>query len=224
MNLNKHLEYIQPTAYSRQLHIIGVGAIGSRLAELLVRLGFDDLVIYDFDTVEDVNITNQLYTFNDIGKSKTEALIAHLKEINPLLTIRAEGLYENQRLSGTVFLSVDSIETRRRIVQANMYNMYIDLFCDVRMRLSDAQAYAADWHLIEDRQRFIGTMSFDDKDDLTPVSVCGTTLSVATTVMTICSMQINNFIHYVKKMPIKHIIEVDLSQFAIGALSFPPQS
>ena len=73
MDLSKHLDFLTPASYGRPIHIIGVGAIGSRIAEQLARLGFTNLVIYDFDTVDEYNITNQLYTYPDIGLPKTEA-------------------------------------------------------------------------------------------------------------------------------------------------------
>ena len=73
MNLNKHLDFIKPYTYGKPIHIIGVGAVGSRVAELVVRLGFNDIHIYDFDIVEDGNITNQIYTYRDMGMSKEDA-------------------------------------------------------------------------------------------------------------------------------------------------------
>ena len=70
MNLNKHLEFLAPSDYSKPIHIIGVGAVGSRIAEQIARLGFTRVIIYDFDTVDDINIPNQLFYHADIGKTK----------------------------------------------------------------------------------------------------------------------------------------------------------
>ena len=39
MNVIKHLEYFDPMKVQEPVHIIGLGAIGSHIAELLVRLG-----------------------------------------------------------------------------------------------------------------------------------------------------------------------------------------
>jgi molybdopterin/thiamine biosynthesis adenylyltransferase len=220
MNLNKHLEFISPSAYMKPIHIIGVGAIGSRLAELLVRLGFDNLTVYDFDTVEDANITNQLYTYPDIGELKTKALSKHLYSINPNLQLIAKDRYTDQRLEGAVFLCVDSMNLRKEIVLFNFDNQKIDLIFDIRMRLTDAQAYAADWRDGLDAERLLGTMQFDDTEDLTPVSVCGTTLSVAPVVVTIVSLQIMNFIHYLKTKELKHAIFTDLFDFTLNTLKY----
>ena len=199
MNLNKHLEFIQPSVYENEIHIIGVGAVGSRVAEALVRLGFDNINIYDMDIVEDANVTNQLYHFKDIGKEKEDALIDHMKAINPQVRIMKNGKYEDQILKGAVFIAVDSIDLRREIVQKNKTNLKIDILFDGRMRLTDAQAYTA---IMRDRkavQSFLATMQFTDDQDTTPLSVCGTTLSVAPTVMTLANVLVMNFLRYLKQ-------------------------
>ncbi len=52
MDLSKSLEYLNPiTDIQGDIHIIGIGAMGSRVAELLVRLGIERLHIWDMDTV-----------------------------------------------------------------------------------------------------------------------------------------------------------------------------
>ena len=62
MNLSKSLEYFDPlNQVDGAIHIIGVGAMGSRVAELLARLGIRKIHVWDMDTVEDKNITNQAY-------------------------------------------------------------------------------------------------------------------------------------------------------------------
>ncbi|MEY8843411.1 ThiF family adenylyltransferase [Cribrihabitans sp. XS_ASV171] len=54
--------------------IVGVGGIGSHIAEHLCRIGVKRLVLVDHDTVERSNLNRQiLYTENDIGKRKVDA-------------------------------------------------------------------------------------------------------------------------------------------------------
>lgn len=214
MNLNKHLEFIEPAKYKKQIHIIGVGAVGSRVAEVLVRLGFDNIHIYDYDIVEDVNITNQLYTTPDIGLLKTEALVRHLKEINPQVNVHTDGCYVKQKLEGIVFLSVDSIATRAKIAKDNIKNIDIDLFIDMRMRLTDGQIYTARWEKIKEARTFIESMNFSDAEDLTPVSVCGTSLSVAPTILTLVSHAIMNMILFIKGLEPKEVVFIDVMEFS----------
>lgn len=52
----------------------GVGNIGSWVSLLLARQGVT-LFIYDYDTVDEVNLASQLYSIQDIGILKTTALV-----------------------------------------------------------------------------------------------------------------------------------------------------
>jgi len=76
--------------------IVGVGGTGSIVSEQLVRLGVNDLVLIDHDTIEPSNIT-RMYGTNiyDIKKRlfkskrnlKVDIIGNHLKEINPNLKL-----------------------------------------------------------------------------------------------------------------------------------------
>lgn len=212
MNLNKHLSFFDPTSTDEAVHIIGVGAMGSRVAELLARLGVERLYLYDFDTVTDYNITNQLYTRQDVGKLKVEAMTRHLEDINPnaIKKVYDKG-YVDQILSGYVFLCVDSIELRKKIADLNRRNPNIKAMFDTRMRLTDAQSYGADWNNSKQVEAFIQSMSFTDAEaqEATPISACGTTLSVAPTVIVTAAFTVSNFMNFIKDGDIKSIVLLD---------------
>jgi molybdopterin-synthase adenylyltransferase len=57
-----------------QIVICGAGAIGSHLADNLVRQGFRRLRVIDRDRVEQHNISTQLYDVGDVGAWKVEVL------------------------------------------------------------------------------------------------------------------------------------------------------
>jgi len=68
--------------------LVGVGAIGSYAATVLVSSGIGKLTIIDFDTVEVSNLNRQLlFKDEDVGKSKSETAVQRLKEINPNIEI-----------------------------------------------------------------------------------------------------------------------------------------
>ena len=199
MNLNKHLEFFNPLAIEDPIHIIGVGAIGSILAENLVRIGLPKLNIYDFDIVESQNITNQLYLHKHIKQLKVEALEDILTEINPniIVTKWHKGCTPDQHLTGHVFLCVDSIKTRQKITDKQLFNPYIKTMHDFRMRLTDAQYYAAQWKNHEQKQKFKKSMDFTSEEakEASPVNACGSTLSIAPTIRTIVATGVANFIN-----------------------------
>lgn len=212
MDLNKHLDFLNPAETTDAIHVIGVGAIGSRVVEQLVRLGFKNIYIYDFDKVDTHNITNQLYTYEQVGEYKVKAMLELMSPINKnaIRKVYNKG-YIKQPLSGYVFLCVDSIELRHKIATDNIMNKNIKAMFDCRMRLTDAQAFAAKWSDDYQVKAFIGSMSFTDEEarENTPVSACGTSLSVAPTVLTIVSLQVANFINLIKKDEVSGVILAD---------------
>ncbi len=64
--------------------VIGLGGIGSPLSQYLVSSGIKNLIFFDGDRVEKVNLGRQiLYTIDDIGKLKTSIAKKRLLKTNP---------------------------------------------------------------------------------------------------------------------------------------------
>jgi molybdopterin/thiamine biosynthesis adenylyltransferase len=73
--------------------IVGVGALGSTVAELLCRTGVRNITLCDYDIIEESNLQRQsLYQSTDIGRLKVEVAKERLIAIDPmcLVTIIAE--------------------------------------------------------------------------------------------------------------------------------------
>lgn len=138
MNLAKSLDVFSPHDVKGRIHIIGCGSVGSTIAELLARYGLTNFTLYDFDTVKKKNIVNQMFFDPQVGQPKVEALRDILCAINPEAKndIRLEPSgWNGQPLSGYVFLAVDNIEIRQKIVDANRFNTFIKAMFDVRTAL-----------------------------------------------------------------------------------------
>ena len=219
MNLNKHLDFFNPALVTEPIHIIGCGALGSHVAELLVRLGCDDIHLWDFDKVSPHNITNQLFVHKQIGQQKTIALDYLLHEINPKVNTIMHDKYEMQNISGYVFMLVDSIDLRREIVTHLKDSPYVKAMFDARMRLTDAQSYAADWTIQSDITALLNTMQFTSEEAKasTPVSACGTALSVTPTVKIVASVTVSNFINLMLGKELKKIILLDAFSYNLNA-------
>ncbi|KAL4463215.1 hypothetical protein ABPG74_007216 [Tetrahymena malaccensis] len=69
--------------------VVGVGGVGSVLAEMLTRCGLGKLIIYDYDKVELANMNRLFYTPQQVGLSKVDAAKGTLQSINPEITIEA---------------------------------------------------------------------------------------------------------------------------------------
>lgn len=223
MNLAKSYEFFNPEQCKHRIHIIGCGAIGSTLAENLARFGLGgQLTLYDFDHVEEHNIANQMFTHKDIGKLKVDAVANMVLSIDPdavdgLRTV-SKG-YVGQMLSGYVFLCVDNIDLRRQIAESFVGNPNVKAFFDFRMRLTDAQHFAADWSNEKMVNAFLNSMQFshDEAKQETPVSACNMTLSVCPTVRVIVAYGVSNFINFVKSGKIRKLILIDAFNYSLDA-------
>lgn len=214
MNLNKHLEFFNPLEIEDDIHIIGLGAIGSNLALMLTRLGCNNIHLYDFDTVEEINLANQNYYEDQIRRDKTLATLQNMLQINSKITFELHNKgwdAETCPLSGYVFLCLDNIDTRRAVVNACKNNKYVKAILDFRMGLDDAQHYMATMDSPEAVERLLKTMDFthEEAKAALPVSACGTSLSVLPTIWTVISAGIANFINYCKTNEYKHTVLVN---------------
>lgn len=219
MNTIKFSEWFEPSSCKERIHIIGCGAVGSTIAELLVRMGLTKFTLWDFDIVEPHNIANQMFRHKDINRLKTEALAEIMREINPEVDITLKDKYEGQPLAGYVFMAVDKVTVRKEIVLENQTNLNIKAVFDVRMRLTDAQGYAARWSKYDEIQNLINSMNYTDEEaeSETPRTACNTTLSVAPTVREICSAIVADFINLIKRDTenFKTLILIDAFNFSL---------
>jgi molybdopterin-synthase adenylyltransferase len=78
-------EEAQQTIESLTAAVVGLGGIGSLVAEQLVRAGIGRLILIDFDTVEMSNL-NRMFggTSASVGKPKVNIVASHLKSIREL--------------------------------------------------------------------------------------------------------------------------------------------
>ncbi len=86
----------QQKLLQKNVALVGLGALGSVAAELLVRAGIGKLVIIDRDIVEESNLQRQLlYTEKDVGRSKALAAKERLREINAACDVEEHAVHFN---------------------------------------------------------------------------------------------------------------------------------
>ncbi|MCD6546025.1 MAG: ThiF family adenylyltransferase [Thermotogae bacterium] len=102
-----------------RMAIIGAGGLGlsalKGLLELKMNLS-NEIVIFDFDRVEESNIHRQIfYTINDLGKSKIQVLKERFSSVENLrffeMKLNDENV-ENLKCFNLILLCVDNAETR----------------------------------------------------------------------------------------------------------------
>ena len=84
----------------KKIAIIGLGAIGSSVAEALARGGVRQLTLWDGDIVEAGNICRSMYDNADIGNAKAKALAAHIKRISPFCDVKSKGCWDHTDYTG----------------------------------------------------------------------------------------------------------------------------
>ena len=204
MDLSKSFEFFNPDSCKDTIHIIGCGSVGSTVAELLARFGLKNVKLYDFDIVEDHNLANQMFTTENLYKPKVEGVYDRWILINPeaakTIKLYGEG-WNGQKLNGYVFLCVDNIELRKKIVEENKYNLNIKAMFDFRTSLETAQHYAADWSKPKSIEALLETMDFThaEAEKNTPISACKVSLCVMPTVWSVAMAGVVNFVNFVKE-------------------------
>jgi len=101
--------------------VVGVGAVGSKVAELLVRCGIGEIYLFDDDRVSLHNLAGQLFIEADVGKPKVMCLMNYLSRINSDVRIYAENtrvVKEEQlpRNLNYLFSCVDLFKSRITLV------------------------------------------------------------------------------------------------------------
>lgn len=65
-----------------KITVFGCG-LGSVIAELALRSGFEHITLVDGDTIDVSNLNRQMYLHSDVNKYKAEVMAERLKKINP---------------------------------------------------------------------------------------------------------------------------------------------
>lgn len=108
--------------------LIGAGGVGGPVALQVARLiplfSCKRFVIYDFDTVEERNLEGQVYSREDVGHLKVEALRHHFYGLpygECSIEYKAEYVTEDTPLRGIVIVAVDNLEARQAVYNALDY-------------------------------------------------------------------------------------------------------
>lgn len=143
-HLTRQLEILPPEKTTTPIHVIGAGAVGSFTVLALAKMGFDDITVQDFDTIEIENLNCQFYRRSDIGKLKVVAL-QELVEDFTCVKIKTDTTryIGGGPMDGIVIAAVDSMEARKCIWSAHKGKAVgTKLFIDPRMGAESALVYA----------------------------------------------------------------------------------
>ena len=181
LDLNKSLEFFNPSVVDKTVTIIGCGAVGSHVCDLLARLGINSFELWDKDTVAPHNIANQNFVYDDIGRSKVDVVADRIQAISPGTKVVKHNKFfiaGQSNISGWAVLCVDNIDVRRDVAKSAMVQPWVQGLFDFRMGLTSGQFMVA---TPKNYNNYLAMCNFsnEDADALTPHSACGYELSVA---------------------------------------------
>jgi len=107
--------------------IAGLGGIGSYVYYLLTRMQPSFITIYDPDVVEAVNMSGQLYSKEDLGKSKTQAMLDMAHKYSSYYRTGAfrEPFTSMSSATSIMICGFDNMEARK--VFFNSWKNYVEL-------------------------------------------------------------------------------------------------
>ncbi len=110
---------------SKKIGIAGVGGLGSNCAMHLVRSGFNNFVICDYDVVEASNLNRQYFFADQIGFPKVDSLASNMRKVNESLKIEAicvrldsDSMKKTYADCDAIVEAFDCPESKRMIVES----------------------------------------------------------------------------------------------------------
>ncbi len=105
--------------------VVGIGGVGSWIAEALARSGVGQLTLIDLDDICTTNINRQIHALTDtVGQSKVEVMSERIKQINPDCQVNTiEDFVTRENLSTLithdfdyVLDAIDSVDIKTRLI------------------------------------------------------------------------------------------------------------
>ncbi len=113
--------------------VVGLGGVGSLVAEYLARLGVGHLVLVDLDVIEDTNLSRVVGAVPvdvETAQFKTQIAVRHLREARPAIRLEAirgdiakDSVAKKLRGCDFIFLAADSM--RSRLVVNALVHQYL---------------------------------------------------------------------------------------------------
>jgi hypothetical protein len=153
------------------VRLIGTGGIGSLTAVMLAKMSDGDVMVYDDDTVDEINIATQFYRTEDIGRNKVIAITELSNQFSDTVQffpVPERYPSSRQNPAWMVISAVDSIISRKLIWQELIRLTGWKWYLDARMGAEKFELYCISR---EDIQWYSSLLS-RQHDELIPDEPC----------------------------------------------------
>lgn len=162
-----------------QISVIGAGSLGSFTVQILAKMHpvwQCPISVWDFDKVEEHNVSNQLYGRADLGNLKVVALSGIIKKLDgPNLQIVNSAVDENTDLRGLVIVAVDTMAVRKKVAEICKFNWGVDYLIEARMGGRVGKIFGLDLRHPEVVNRYDQYL-YTDRDTVNPVCATNETI------------------------------------------------
>ena len=193
MDYRKQINLIDAEEVNVPINVIGCGALGSWLVLFLLKMGFKNITVYDFDNIEEHNIPNQCFSESQVGMTKVDAMDSLCKMFNKDAEERIK--FVNQKITlkevwnmeGIILCAVDSMRVRKEIYMNSIKRKDCDLFIEARLSIWGAYVYTLTQNTIF--EKYEETLYDDEEAEVSPCGVSQTALPSAVNAASIMIMQ-----------------------------------
>lgn len=149
LDTKRHRDLIPAELYSLQVTVVGLGGVGSHVAELLARMQLGSCHRYiDGDVIEAHNPPNQQYLRDHIGLYKADALAEQARvwsDDQLPISVSTEYVRNKIDLSGVMLLCLDRMIDRKDICLHSLFeNEQVPIVLETRMDASTAEVWVFD--------------------------------------------------------------------------------
>ena len=188
---------------SKTVTLAGLGGIGSYVAFLLSRLNVNGMILYDDDIVEAGNLSGQLYSLEDIGRSKVTSIGNMMGNYSNYFRHHcfSERFTAESTPTAIMMCGFDNMEARRtyynkwkNFVMSTPINGRGEcLFIDGRLAAESFQVICIKGDDAYNRKRYEQEFLFDDSEAEQTICSYKQTTFMANM---IASVMVNLFVHY----------------------------
>ena len=200
------------------VHIVGLGGIGSWVALFLMHKGVPVIHAYDDDVVEASNLGHQLWRPSDATRRlpKVVALseYAEREELETKIVPHQVRVTESswQNFSGIVISGPDSMASRKAIWSHVAFNSDVDLYVDGRIGGEAFQAYTLNPSDPQQVERYMSSLYSDEMADQDP---CATRQDFESA-LALGSHITHNLTLFVQGRPLSEILNGNMAAVAVN--------
>lgn len=200
IDTTRHIKEFDPDVFgSRRIDIVGCGAVGASIADMIGRNGVRNIHLWDGDRIETHNVANQRpYVQGDLGKFKVEALSEHMIKAGAYKpTTHSQFVTEAQEFGDVVFLAVDKMSARKQIYEQCIKLKYLTKYViECRMGVDELRVYGFCPQSRSDVQDWVSSL-YDDP--VAEPGVCQIQTTLNDVVSITAALAVARFRHWFRK-------------------------